>query len=89
MPTVIELTEASSGYSAFWGLYSCTVLLSALFVLRECLELVALGPSTYFSSGTYHNIYQPKHCFQSDLVVTKLSNYINRFVVDIETLRRD
>jgi hypothetical protein len=49
---VIELTEASSGYSAFWGLYSCTVLLSGLFVLRECLELVALGPRTYFSSGT-------------------------------------
>jgi hypothetical protein len=50
---VIELTEASSGYSAFWGLYSCTVLLSGLFVLRECLELVALGPRTYFSSGMY------------------------------------
>ena len=52
--TVIELTEDSSGYSAFWGLYSCTVLLSVLFVLRECLELVALGPRIYLSSGTTH-----------------------------------
>jgi hypothetical protein len=63
---VIELTDSTSVHSAFWGLYSCTVFLSGMFLLRECLELLAMGPRIYFSSGIPHNtmeimLFRPKY----------------------------